>query len=337
MEKQTPFNSQESNPSPVAERIEELLQKSKWKRSSPDSPNTTIENNGQTFLLRTIESGDDESVSHIQQLFEKTFGKEEIDPEAILRAAVDGVTATGIPQSKYRIVAVTNENGEIAGTIAGASFALTDASENPTNDMVYFVGYAAMDESTRQGGLAREAYISALIDAKQEAMKQGKNLRFAFGECTASSERFWNNVGWKRIYGKADTGTYDELPYMQPALDFDQNSGAPAAGAGTTPEHLMMDSFGANSPSKDDIMRAYTAFMRYNTMDWSREAFASDEAFSLHQSYMQSLRAEIEHFLESHGAIAFLDSSEREELQSTGTLINNHAGPKNDSVEENLS
>jgi hypothetical protein len=168
-----------------------------------------------------VEDGKDPVLSEVQELLEKTFGPEEVDPEEIMRSSVDGLTPWGTEDDRYRIVLVRNQEKKLVSLFAGAQLELLDEKGNPINESVYFGGYAVTLPGKRQKGLAREAYASAIIDATKQARSEGKTLKFAIGECTSSSENFWNKVGWKRIYAK-DRGSkeYSELRYIQPALEF---------------------------------------------------------------------------------------------------------------------
>ncbi|MBX4198202.1 hypothetical protein KW782_02585 [Candidatus Parcubacteria bacterium] len=308
---------------PTRKRIEALQARSKFRRSPEDSSTCTIENaEGTTFSLSTIENGQDPILGDVQALFERTFGEEEIDPEEILRSAVDGVTPWGTNDTKYRVVPVRENNGEVVGTIAGASLDIVDANEKPTNEMAYFIGYAVVDPKIRQGGLAREAYISALMDATANAEKEGKKISYAIGECTGSSEHFWNSVGWKRIYAKDENNEYIELPYIQPALDFDEETGEIAEDAGEAPEHLMIDSF-TDTPTKEAVKSVYDSFIRYCAM-WPREAFKSDEAYRVHQEYVENLTSKFKEFIDTKGELLFLDAKEREEAIKSGQIIHDH-------------
>ena len=338
--KQSPSISQEIRQlteQPSWRRIEELRQKSKFTRSAEYSPNTTIENSEQLFTLQTIESGKETSLSDVQALFERTFGAEEVDPEKILRESVDGITSWGTTQARYRIIGVRNESGQMIGTIAGAPLDLLDEHGKPTGEMVYFVGYAVIDPSARKNGIAREAYISALMDATDQAAREGKKLKFAIGECTDVSEKYWNDVGWKRIYAQEpnELTSFTEVPYMQPALDFDEDTGEVAEGVGEAPEHLMMDSFGSQAPTKEDLLRAYDAFMSWNA-HWPRQAFGSDEAFASHQAYTSNLEGVFAAFLESHNSLLYLDAEARTHASENNIKINEHEGFKNNADEEDF-
>lgn len=312
---------------PALHKVAALQQESRYKRSEAPSAACTIEGaDGKKFFIRIVARGDDPSLDDVQYMFERTFGEEEVDPYETLKSAVDGKTPWDTPDVPYRITAVYNETTELVSTFAGAPLDLLDKDGQPTGDMVYYVGYAVTDPKARQTGLANEAYAAALIDATDRAEKAGKRIAFAVGECTASSERFWNRVGWKRIYAQStnDSNEYSELPYIQPALDFNEDTGEIAEGAGEAPEHLQVDSF-IGSAHKEQVVEVYRAFIKYNA-EWPREAFATEEAYQKHRSYVDDLKSKFERFVNIQGDLVYMNAQEREDAIGRGLIIHENTG-----------
>jgi hypothetical protein len=322
--------SQESQP--ALKRIAELRAKSQFERvMGENSPATKIRNKeGKEFSISTVESGNDPALDEVQALFERTFGEDEVDPIETMKFAVDGVTESGEEDTPYRVVPIHNEKQELVGTFAGAPLEMLDEDGNETGHSVYFVGYAVTDPSVRQAGLAREAYISALMDAVEQADKQKQKLSFSIGECTATSEHYWNSVGWKRVYVKdPNTEEHIEVPYIQPALDFNRETGDPTMSE--VPEHLMIDSF-SGSPSKNDIASAYMALIEYNAF-LPREEFESDAAFEKKEAYIKNITDTFKAALESEGELVLLDAKTREEMREKGAKILDHDVPGADDPE----
>lgn len=322
--------SQESQP--ALTRIAELRSKSPFNRlSNWESPTTKIRNReGVEFSISTVENGSDPVLNEVQALFERTFGEDEVDPIETMKFAVDGVTKSGEEDTPYRVVPIHNEKHELVGTFAGAPLEMLDEDGNETGHSVYFVGYAVTDPSVRQAGLAREAYISALMDAVTQADKQEQKLSFSIGECTATSEHYWNSVGWKRVYVKnPTTEEHVEVPYIQPALNFNRETGAPTMSE--VPEHLMIDSF-SGSPSKKDIASAYMALIEYNAF-LPREEFDNDAAFEKKEAYIKSITEAFKDALQSEGELVLLDARTREEMREKGAKILDHDVPGADDPE----
>lgn len=317
---------------PALTRIAELRAKSSFTRSEEGTAAAKLRNKeGFEYSIKTVESGKDPVLDDVQQLFEDTFSAEEVDPVETLKNAVDGVTESGTLDVAYRVVPVQNENGELMATMAGGTLEMKNGDE-PSDEMVYFVGYAVTAEQAQGQGLAKEAYVSALTDAMEIAKKQGNKLSFAVGECTASSEYYWNSVGWKRVYARQPgSAEYTELPYIQPVLEFDPATGRPAEGAGEVPEHLMIDGFN-RTPSKEDIKRAHAAFVLWNSA-YPREEFDSDEAFETKEAYIRGILEQFDAFLDQSEDLMFMDAATRGKIRENGFKINDLYVPDSETAD----
>ncbi len=318
------FPTQEAAPekTPAEQDIERLIAQSKFKRLHPDSPSTQIEVGERRFTIESLEQSDHPDLSQVQGLFEKTFGAAEVDPEEILRSSVEGKTPEGFEDIPQRIHVIKDEKGVVVSTVTGGLLDLMDEEGLPTNKLMFMVAYAVTDPNARQGGLAREAYISAILDAAKSAKAEGKELVFAAGECTSTSEKFWNTVGWKRAYIAEgdDKKSYSEVEYVQPALDFDVETGAPAKNAGEAAEHFMVDSFGPHTPTKEAIFKAVQAFYQWNSR-WDERSFTSPEAQAKHVQYVDEIENEFKRKLSAGGQLIFLDQANREKARQSGVSI----------------
>lgn len=309
---------------PLMRAVQRMAESSKFKRGNIDSPNCDLERERIRYKAEIIEKGENPDLSKVQQLFIKVFGAEEVDPEEILRNAVDGTTAFGTEDiTKYQICVVKDSKGEVVSVVAGGLLELMDDKGIPTGETVFMIGYAVTDPDIRQSGLAREAYISSIIGANKDAEAQGKKLSFAAGECTYTSEEFWNKVGWKRVYAAESPGekkSYRELKYIQPALEFDESTGGVAEGAGEAPEHLMIDSFNRMPPDKEQLAQTINAFYRWCNY-WPRESFESDEAYQKQNMYVKKIEDQFREDLENSGQLIFLDKQSREKAITRGVGI----------------
>lgn len=322
---------------PAWQMIERLQKESKYERSDTHSANCTIECEGKKFRIEVIESREDPSLSEVQQIMLDTFGEEEVEDEEVMRSSIAGKTKWGTDDSLYRIVTMRDEQEKIVSIFTGSQLEMLDEEGEPNGESVYFVGYAATTPEAQQKGLAREAYISAMIDAAKQARTSGNTLKFAIGECTHTSEEYWNKVGWKRIYAqKGEEKKYVELKYIQAALDFDPETGKIADDAGEAPEHLMIDSFGRMPPNKVDIKKAYEA-LTYFCVDWPREAFTSDKAHKTQQKYLEKIKTKFNKSIDSATRFIFLDKENREKAKKQGVKITEHtAADKQETGEEDF-
>jgi hypothetical protein len=314
---------------PAWKTIEKLQGESPFERSDRHSASCTIESEGKKFTIEVIESSEDPRIDNICRMLRNTFSAAEVDPPKVTREAVDGYSKdwdTKFP--KYRLIEIRRENGKLACVFTGAQLDVLNENGEPTGEAVYSVGYAATSSDVRQHGLAREAYISALIDASKEARAEGKTLKYAIGECTYTSEKFWNNVGWKRIYAKTGEKELTELEYIQPGLDFDESTGQPILiededgqlKRPECPEHLMVDSFSQNPPDTKELARLHEALLHYNG-DWPPSAFETPEAHQTHVAYMAGFKEKMASYLNQHSELAFLTATERESMKAEGIKI----------------
>ncbi|MEK7648886.1 MAG: hypothetical protein AAB400_03130 [Patescibacteria group bacterium] len=316
-----PCTAESQSNQPAWKDIEKLRGMSKFTRSNNDSPSCTLDFEGKKYQIEHVESGESPTLSEVQDLFIRTFGEEEVDPEEILRQAVSGVEF-GVPsQVKYKVFAVRDPEGKVVCTVAGGNLDLKDEHGNPTGETMLMIAYAVTDKEVKQSGLAREAYISALMDCAAEAEKLGKKFALAAGECTYTSEKFWNKLGWKRAYIESgDKQKYTELKYVQPALDFVKKTGLPKKGAGEVPEHLMVRPMDGRTPSKDKVMSAVEAFYQWCNR-WGREAFSSTKAYQANQSYVDDIAGTFKEGLDRGGQLIFLDQTNREKARVKGIKV----------------
>jgi hypothetical protein len=320
---------------PVWTTIELLMQQSKFIRASCAIPLTTIRGNGagsSEYSIASIESGDDPTVSDVQALLRATFKPEEVEREDVMRSAIDGRSPWNTPDTsntRYRMLVVKDSSGAVLSVFTYAHLELLDMQGTHEPRSFLYGGYAATRADLRQYGLARELYISALMRTAAEAHGQGRTLLFAMGECKKTAERFWNGVGRKRIYVQANgtldsTPVFEELPYSQPALNFDAHTGQIADGAGVMPEHLTIHKFSGEAPTKSEIIAGVKDIYLYSNT-WPREAFDSDEAYHGHLEIAASLTADLERFMMSKGNVVLLSISERERVRSEGAVVLDHA------------
>jgi len=317
----------------VWETIASLMHQSKYARDTQLAPATTISGNGSAngsarYSIVSVESGNDASISEVQVLLRSVFKPEEVEREDVMRSAIEGRSPWGTPDTtRYRMLVAKDGNGKVLSVFTYAHLELPDSQGTRTPRSFLYGGYAATQAGLRQSGLARELYISALMQAAAEANAQGKRLLFAMGECKRSAEKFWNGVGRKRIYVRTNDNSapsrfFEEIPYFQPPLNFSAATGQITEGAGVVPEHLTIHKFSAEAPTKEEVIAGVRAIYGYN--NWPREAFDNDEAFQKHLELTSSLVAYLERFLMAKGNVVLLSMTERECAQAEGHTVVSH-------------
>lgn len=312
---------------PALRQVGRLLERSKFKRSTIETPDCELEIEGNRFRVESIQNREHPDLAQVQRLLVETFGEEEVDPEEILRNAVEGKNVSGEEEGvKYKVYTIKNGEGRVVSMLTGGLLDIQDKNGANTGETLFMVAYCVTDKNARQNGLAREAYISAIVDVVKESELQGKTLSFAAGECVSTSEKFWNNVGWKRVYkahAPGDAKEYDELKYVQPPLDFNTATGESSEGAGEAPEHLMIDSFERMSPSKEQIVRTVQAFYRWCNI-WPHEAFESEEAYEKHLEYSTRQEQKFIDDIKNGGSLIYLDQKSREKGRGKGVIIHDY-------------
>ena len=99
--------------------VRRLQAESKFIRKNPDSPVGEIEINGEKFTVAHIESRESPELSEVQSLFERTFGKEEVDSEQVLRNAVEGKSCFGTEEGvTYQVFVVKDAEGMVFSQVS---------------------------------------------------------------------------------------------------------------------------------------------------------------------------------------------------------------------------
>lgn len=303
----------------LSNRINELIDKSQYSYLGERGVNCVIKNkDGEEFEIKKIEDNNDPKLKDVILLLKETFGKENVDSDGVLIAAVEGKSAWGKLCDKYNIISIYDNKKKLMATCVDSVLNENTSETNPIDGMIYYAVYITTNPNIKKSGLAREAYISSLMDAEKIAKDNNKKLNFSVGECTASSEHFWNNLGEKRIYIKSGK-EYKELPYVLPAISFDPETGNPSENNVEIPLHMMLESFSDEKITTKTIKNIYEIIL--NSQDKPKEAFTSDEAYEKYRQYIIDIKKRFTDSLEPHGEIVFLDAKEEEQLKKDGYII----------------
>ncbi len=324
---------------PAMLRVAELVaQDSRWTRSTVLSPTceiTSKETEGRTYQIEVVTDPESPELKLVQDILVETFSAAEVDPIEYLQAGVKGERVGGRKDvAKYQVY-VIKDKGEVVALYTGGTLSLKDNTGLETGEMVLMGAYAVTVGSHLRQGLARELYTSALIGALQEAESQGKKLVGVIGETTTASEKAWESVKRGRVYveDKSPDGvvTRTEVPYVQPALDFD-DTGLPEEGTGESPEHLMVDSFGQSTFSKEKLLAMVRAMYEWCILTTKEDYMTtglSDEvaetAYRNNLKYVTGFENEFDTFLQSHGELVLMNSKERDAAIAQGITVQGHA------------
>ena len=183
---------------PALRSAEMLSQKSRFQRSTLESPNCELEIGEKKYRVELIERGDHPDLSHVQNLLVDTFSEAEVDPEEILRAAVEGRTPWGGVELPYRVYAIKDSEGKVVSMLSGGLLDLKDQEGNASGESCFMVGYAVTDKDARQGGLRVKHTFLPLLAPRPMPKPPERNsplplesvpiLRKDFGIMSAGSE-----------------------------------------------------------------------------------------------------------------------------------------------------
>jgi hypothetical protein len=126
----------------------------------------------------------------------------------------------------------------------------------------------------------------------------------------------------RRVYIETASDQYTELPYIQPALEFDPKTGLPAEGSGEVPEHLMVH-FLDGEPDKERLASAVDGIYRWCNI-YPEGFFRNVQAYEAHKVYVAKIRNHLANFVFNSGHLRLLSANEREICRQQGTKIIEH-------------
>ncbi len=194
------------------------------------------------FTVEMVEGPEDPNLKSLYTLMEQTFKPEDMQTFESVQDCTVG-KSYGVECLRNTQYFVIKEGSEVVSALSGVLADLRDQNGQATGEDVFLLGYAVTKENMRKYGLAREAYIKALEFILNDAKNKNSKIIGVAGECTWTSEQFWNRVGLNRIYIKGDDFDFHELEYVHPPLDYDTISGEKNPDADEGPEHLMVHMF----------------------------------------------------------------------------------------------
>src|SRR5258708_7960262 len=155
-------------------RVETLRQSSKFIRLPEASVECTLEKNGEKYQIERVTDPKSPELLETHKLLTDTFSAEEMDPLDVLQANLVGKSISGGDVDATDVYIVKDKTGEIVNAFLTSHFDLTNGDGRPTGETALFVYYAVTKDKMRGTGIARESYMSAIIDASLKAEKQGK-------------------------------------------------------------------------------------------------------------------------------------------------------------------
>ncbi|MBI2327523.1 hypothetical protein HYU92_04360 [Candidatus Curtissbacteria bacterium] len=280
---------------------------------------------GERITIERITNPGDPRIDQIQALLAAEFKEAEVDPPKVMRAAIQGkdnVTGSEVPT--YIVIAVQNENDKVVGAACGAVLEKKNEDYNPIgNEAVILGAYITMEDEYRRLGAGTLAFNLRMAEAQAEAARKGLKPVAYIAEVVDNSEAFINSQGGFRLYSKENDGNYKEVPYLQPPLEYDKNTGRPTARAGTVPEHLMVKMFDGSTTIKGEtLLEMVRAMFDYN--NYREEGYFNNKrAFNQHSRIISNIEEELTEAV-SGKTLHMISRADRENLASQGITFADH-------------
>lgn len=299
-------------------KIEELAQNSKGERDVL-RPDCNLKLEGNNFKINTIRSKDDPALEKVFDLLEKYFKEDELNTRESFMQKMEGLTKNGDKRPAYRCFYVEDENKNVIATRVAENFPLQNKEGGQTNENIFYGLYIVIDKDYRSTGIARELYISALIDAAIESQKEKKDLTALIAECTPASEKLMNTVGLKKVYFKNEN-QFQEFEYYQPAIEFDTDTGENITQE--VAEHIMIHNTPAKGPlTKELFHQILSSLYQQYQNNYPEKSFKTREAFEKYTQYYNNLKEETKIKMENQGELVMLSIAEQEEQVKNGAQV----------------
>jgi hypothetical protein len=292
--------------------IGELEDSSKFERTATEKEGVEAlkSREGEDFVTRRIESPNDPLVREIWQMMKEEFG-DEADPLYWVKESIkEGI-------SQYDVV--TTPDGKIISFSSSQYLEMDPKEGNPSESMVY-TAFILTKEEYRRKGLATELEIKLSTGALKKAKEESHMVRGTIGECTETSEEFWNKMGERRIYFEDSEGNMVEVPYKAPPVDFDSKTGDPTVDGAY--EHLMINLFdGKKEISTEGLLRMVKTIFKEYVAD--SDDYDSKVAWKKAQDVIDGYLRDLESILAGakDGKIYLMNKDERGEIAKKGKKI----------------
>ncbi|MFH1820304.1 MAG: hypothetical protein ABH805_00025 [Candidatus Nealsonbacteria bacterium] len=257
----------------------------------------------------------DPRVEEIQELLEANLKPEEVDPIETLRETITGKMSTGEEVPPYLVHYATNNEGKVVAVLAGAVVPLVDEEGEESLTVGVLLGCYAVILS-KATGVASDLLLALEKSAMEDAGERDIMVYGFLIEAQDKIEVASNRHGLKRLYVKKKNGSLTELPYKQPPVDWNPETGDPADGAGVVPEHLMLKIISPKVVREipgQNLMDMIRGMFYYNNYR-EEEYFNSKKAYRVHNRYVEAIEKELTEFI-GDKTVFFLSQKEKKVLQ----------------------
>lgn len=306
---------------PCKETINELLSsflfnsKDKALRISNDiGINTELLFKGKKLNLSIVDSSDSTTIDQTYNLFKKFFVRGELIGKNTIIRNMDGLSKHFTKRPQYRLFTIKNSvnGGEVIGARIMEQIPRLNKNLSDTGKNILYAIYIVVDKKYQGGtGVAKQLYISSLIDSVIEAEKVDRRLDAIVAECSDATENLQNSVGLKRVYFKKGI-QLTELNFRQPYFYFNTITGAPVDPEGKeNKEHFMMGIFEKRALNKNDIEDGVRSLLRQYRSNKIEIDFKSRDAFEEYHRYFDQLENTTIEQIRHTGKLVTLSKKER--------------------------
>src|SRR4030042_3515120 len=195
--------------------LSEIKEKSRFQRERITSSREEISSpeNGE-FAIDRVSDPETSEAEEICKFIGK-FDPEEVDVDEI---------KINIQDDRYAYYVVRDKE-KIVGCIQNSHIENLDNRD----EIMIFIGHVIVSPEYWRKGLATEFYQSVFERCLAKAKKENQIIKCIVGEgeTKVEMESFFNQMNRKRIYFEDEEGNVYEVPYLQPPLKWDNETGRP--------------------------------------------------------------------------------------------------------------
>lgn len=315
--------------------LAELESKSKYQREKVSETSEKIHSPERgDYSLEKVKNPESKEAKDIFNLTKK-FAPEEADTLDIIQDAIANSTEAysyHVAKDKKKTIAFAQSSYlEFRPEVGGSP-----------NEVAVFGGFSLTNEKYRRKRIGSELISKLMRENVEKAKQRNQEIKCLTVEGKESSEPFWNNVGLKRVYYKDTEGNFNEAPYIQPPIQWDEKTGRaldPETGEVgdkdvkeySIPEHLMIRMMDNRNEINAEELKPIIDIIYFDNYTLYRnegEKLPTDEAIQYTRDAVNKFMDEFFETLKDAegGKIYLMDAKEREakktELAAKGKKFN---------------
>ena len=304
--------------------ILEIENKSKFKQREkmPDGKEIIISPEGERFSTEQVLDPESPDVDKIVD-FMGTFKPEEQDSADTIKNA--------IALEDYAYLVIKDADGKVIAHNETSYLELPAAAgKKKSNEVILFSGYTVADSNLRRSGLGSQLNKAAFEFGLKKAQENKQEVKALITEAVPTSEPFRNSLGYGRLYFEDKDGNIREVPYVEPPLDWNFETGEPETEA--VNGHLMMRMVnGDKKVPAADLIRIVDVILEDNYQLYSDSIKEGQNPSKLalknNRNVIKNIKKEFRSNLNQavEGKIFFMSKEEREkklqELQTQGKQL----------------